>query len=147
MSKDKIIDHYGFIKFHLDLKDHGCPAVLDYEDQNLRDELVNANEIMIEDEKISVSFTYPLSEEVIVECEKEGGFSRIDLFKLIYENYKRFYEEEETETGDPGSYDNLYNRKKSQGKYGIWGHYLEDLCIENLRYDAKNKILHMFIGS
>ncbi len=147
MSKNKIIDHYGFIKFHLELEDHGTPAVIDYEDTNLRENLIDADEIMIDDKKISISFTYPLSVEVMIECEKEDGFSRMDLFKLIYENYKMFYTEENTEVGDPGTYENLYNRKKSQGKYGIWGHYLEELYIESLSYDKKNKTLHMFIGS
>ena len=82
MSKDKMIDHYGFIKFHLELEEHGTPAVINYEDTNLREKLIDADEIMIDDKKISISFTYPLSVEVMIECEKEDGFSRMDLFKL-----------------------------------------------------------------
>ena len=69
------------------------------------------------------------------------------IFKSIYETYKQIYEEEEGELGDPGTYNNLYNRKKSAGKYGIWGHYLEDLVIESVSYNPKKKELYMFIGS
>jgi hypothetical protein len=39
------------------------------------------------------------------------------------------------------------NRKKSNGKYGIWGHCIEDLVIERITYNKNNKIVYMFIGS
>ena len=91
--------------------------------------------------------TYPLSVDVSITLEKKGGFTRLEVFKSIYEAYKRIYEEEEKSVGDPGSYDNLYNRKKSEGKYGIWGHYLGDLVIESVTYNQKERELDMFIGS
>ena len=137
MSKDKIIDHYGLMKFHLEYEDQTVPAIIDYEDEKKREKIINANEIIIEDEKITIEFTYPLSVKVTVECKQKKEFTRMNLFELIYEEYKIIYEEE-AEVGDPGAYESLYNRKRSQGKCGIWGHFLEDLCIESLRYDAKN---------
>ncbi len=121
--------------------------MLDFENKEARDNLINPNEVVIKDEKITMVVTYPLSVEFCVILEKKGGFTRLDVFKSIYEAYKRIYEEEEKEVGDPGTYDNLYNRKQSEGKYGIWGHYLEELVIESVIYDPKEKILDIFIGS
>jgi hypothetical protein len=49
--------------------------------------------------------------------------------------------------GDPGTYERLYNRRKSDGPYGIWGHYLEELFLEFIRYNPKSKIVNLDIGS
>lgn len=137
----------GSFKLFLTLQGWGCPTVAAYEDEVRRKSLSNPDEIIIKDEKINIEFTYPLSVRVEFEYVKKGGFSRMDLWRCIYEGYKKIYEEEEAEVGDPGSYENLYNRKKSNGNYGIWGHYIEELYLESIRYDAKKKLITMFIGS
>lgn len=143
-----IIDHYGNLKFWLYIGSiPNVPYILDFEDEEVRDNLINPDEVVITDEKIMMNITYPLSAEVNIPLEKKGGFTRMDVFKSIYKAYKRIYEEEEKDVGDPGSYDNLYNRRKSEGKYRIWGHYIDDLLIESVSYDQKTKILYMFIGS
>ena len=143
-----VIDPYGNVKFWLYVAPGPImPYVLDFEDKEARENLINPDEVVIKDEKITMTITYPLSVEVNLPLEKKGGFTRLDVFKSIYEAYKQIYEEEEKDIGDPGSYDNLYNRKKSEGKYGIWGHYLGDLVIESVTYDPKEKVLDMFIGS
>lgn len=141
-------DPYGNLKFWLYISPDSCvPGVLDFEDKETRDSLINPDEVVIKDEKITMVITYPLSVEFRVILEKKGGFTRLDVFKNIYEAYKQIYDEEEKEVGDPGTYENLYNRKRSEGKHGIWGHYLEELVIESVIYDPKEKILDMFIGS
>lgn len=146
--KDITIDHYGNVKFWLYIAPGSrVPSVLDFENKEVRDNLINPDEVVINDEKITMVITYPLSVDVSITLEKRGGFTRLDVFKNIYKAYKLIYEEEEKVVGDPGSYDNLYNRKKSEGKYGIWGHYLGDLVIESVSYDSKKKELFMFIGS
>jgi hypothetical protein len=63
-----------------------------------------------------------------------------------YKAYKKIYNEEK-QVGDPGTYEMLYNRKKSEGRYGIWGHYLDDLYLEFITYDPKTKMVHLAIGS
>ena len=143
-----IIDHYGNVKFWLHMTPWPrLPYVLDFEDKEARESLINPDEVVIKDEKITMIITYPLSIEVYLPLENKGSFTRLDVFKSIYEAYKQIYEEEEKGVGDPGSYNNLYNRKKSEGKYGIWGHYLGDLVIESVSYDPRKKVLDMFIGS
>ena len=143
-----IIDHYGNVKFWLYIApDSRVPYILDFEDKEVRENLINPNEVVIKNEKITMIITYPLSVEINLTLEKKGGFTRLDVFKNIYEAYKQIYEEEEKSVGDPGTYDSLYNRKKSEGKSGIWGHYLDDLVIESVSYNPKEKELYMFIGS
>lgn len=117
------------------------------EDENYLQELSDLNRIIIADENIFIEFRYPLSKEVLIRYQKQGGFSKRDVLKNIGEGYKKIYEEEENSSGDPGTYANLYNRRHSNGKYGIWGHGIEDLVIESLRYNPATKTLQLFVGS
>lgn len=57
------------------------------------------------------------------------------------------YDKEFAEVGDPDTYERLYNRRKSNGPYGIWGHYLEELSLEIIRYNPRTKTVQIFIGS
>ncbi len=143
-----IVDHYGNTKFWLHTSpDLHVPYILDYEDENKRASLIKPNEVVIEEEELTMVIDYPVSGDVRVELKKKEGFTRMFIFKSIYEAYKRIYKEEDKESGDPGIDNNLYNRRRSGGKYGIWGHYLEDLVIESVSYNPKEKELYMFIGS
>jgi len=147
MVKNKQKDPYGNYIYDLDIKDHGTPRIIDYEDKELRSRIIDLDEIIIPDEKITIRITYPLSVEVNNEYEQKCGFSRKDLFRFIYEEYTKIYDEEEKQVGDPGTYEKLYNRKKSEGSYGIWGHYLAELYLEFIRYDPKKKLVDLDIGS
>lgn len=149
MKKNSVvIDHYGHHKFWLEIAPHSMsPSVLDFEDEEIRNNLINPDEVVVQDEEIALVLTYPLSVEVKIPLQKKGGFTRLDAYKAIYEAYKKIYQEEERAVGDPGTYENLYNRRESTGPYGIWGHYLEDLLVESVSYDPRKKELHAFIGS
>ena len=87
---------------------------------------------MIKEETVSIKFSYPLDNMVSFEYSNKGRFTRLDLFRCIYEGYDNIYETEGNEIGNPGTYENLYNRRPSEGRYGIWGHYLDDLIIEGI---------------
>lgn len=142
------IDYEPDGSFNLTLStDWGVPSVVGYEDEDERNQLKNPTEIIIEEESIIIEFTYPLSREVELEFNNKGGFSRMDLWRYIYEGYKKIYDEEESDAGDPGNAPNLLNRAQSNGRYGIWGHYLGELYIERISYDANTKRVSMFIGS
>ena len=125
----------------------GTPTIIDYEVEEFRNRIIDPDELLIKEEKITILFTYPLSIKVKFEFENKGGFTRLDLFRCIYEGYKKIYDEEEEEVGDPGTYDRLYNRRKSNGKYGIWGHYIDDLFLEIIFYDPIEKLCTLAIGS
>jgi len=109
--------------------------------------MIKPKKKVIKSKEISIVFSYPLTQIQIFKYENKKGFTRRDLFKHIYEGYKKIYDEEEAEVGDPGHYIYAYNRKRSFGRYGIWNHYLEDLIIESLYYSPKNKTIELFIGS
>ena len=60
----------------------------------------------------------------------------------MYEGYKKIYAAEE----DPGTEDPVLNRGRSEGPYGIYGHYLEDLILESVVEIAPGKFT-LGIGS
>lgn len=126
--------------------------VVDFKDENIRTNLVEGDKIIIPDERITIHFTYPLDNPVNFEYTHytgtSTGFSRYDIFRCIYEGYTKIYKEE-LETGKLESKESIpkYNRPSSNGKYGIWGHYIDDLVIEGITYKKKNKELILDIGS
>ncbi|MHA1892268.1 MAG: tetratricopeptide repeat protein [Promethearchaeota archaeon] len=121
--------------------------VVDYEQEELRRKMIRPNERVIRDKKITIIIAYPLSNLVKLNIENKKGFTRMDLFRAIYKGYKNIYDEEEAEVGDPGPWKFSLNRGKSNGKYGIWNHYIGELVIERVSYSPSKKIIEMFIGS
>lgn len=54
-----------------------------------------------------------------------------DLINEIVLAYRRIYEEE----------------KENPGKYGIWGHRIEDLWLEKATLDIETGNIELFVGS
>ena len=69
------------------------------------------------------------------------GNSRTDLFKCIQEGYIKIYREEEEAISKTGTETSKLKNDSSKGPYGIWGHVLRDLLLENLEYDKKKKLI------
>ena len=124
-----------------------CAYVVDYEEQDVVNAIIDPMKLLIKEDSISIKFSYPLWNKVSFKYKNKGGFTRLDLFRCIFEGYKKIYETEEKDAGDPGTYENLYNRRLSQGRYRIWGHYMVDLRIEGIVYDSKTKLVELLIGS
>jgi len=133
--------------FYNSVEGKQCANVVQYKEQVILDALDKPKELLIKDKTISIRFDYPLTHEVSFEYNKKDGFTRLDLFRCIYEGYIKIYETEKDETGDPGAIEGLYNRKTSKGKFGIWGHYIDELLIEGVVYDSKDKVVELIIGS
>ena len=57
------------------------------------------------------------------------GMTRRALVNLIVKSYKKVYADEDTAVGDPGHIPGMFNRQRSEGPYGIWGHDLGDLML------------------
>jgi hypothetical protein len=121
----------------MDEKDDGISPYIHLKDPTYDIEhLENADEI-VTGKDIRIRFIYPLNGEFIFEYHKVNqGYTRKELAKLISDEYKRIYAEEEEDAGDPGMIPGMYNRLPSHGRYGIWGHYLSDLLLYEVRFDG-----------
>ena len=92
--------------------------------------------------------TYPL--KVIVEVEIENVETIGELLLKIAQTYRIIYDEEEkSSTVDVLPEDErvpLLNRNSTDGKYGVWGHDIDDLVFESVEiYD--NGVIEINIGS
>lgn len=121
------------------------PNLIDYNEKEIRDKIINPDDIVIKEEEIEILFDYPLSQTVLMKFHSPKGFSRIYLWKCIYDGYKKIYDEEEEDCGKVGFIEGTYNRKPSDGRYGIWGHVISDLCIEGI-YNREG-IIELVMGS
>ena len=78
---------------------------------------------------------YPLHNPVEVEEVQENGWSLGSICMSIANQYRKIYNEEDETTEVPAGdmLDiGLLNRNQTNGRHGIWGHVIEDLCIEIL---------------
>lgn len=97
--------------------------------------LIDADELITPLETLSVQFDYPLSQPTILTFKNKGGFTRLDLFRIIYEGYTVIYDEEE----DAVVLD-------EDMPHGIWGHSIDDLVIEEVKI-RKDGFVELEIGS
>ncbi len=73
---------------------------------------------------------------------------RADLVRLISEEYQRIYLEEEcTSEINVRLIPGTLNRNETNGKFGVWGHTLEDLCLHTIWYDSSTHMCHLGIDS
>jgi hypothetical protein len=100
-------------------------------------QLQNQNEIVIPMKVIYVRFTYPLKKaaKFKITAVKEEGLTRAELVRSICETYHLIYKREDEDVGGPTGTINpmMLNRAQSNGRYGIYGHYIEDLLLHTVR--------------
>jgi hypothetical protein len=129
---------------------------------SMRNEAIIPDQIMIQfknnhqkmivdtSEKIRIKFEYPLSHSVVLEFGNAKRPWRLeDLLDCVAEGYVKIYDEEDETRTLPAQapLDSiLVNRPQTDGKYGIWGHILNDLYIEGM-YKDLNGIWRLDIGS
>jgi hypothetical protein len=105
--------------------------------------LQHPDEVVIHAPSIRVVADYPLGgtfEFDVLPGDGRSEFTRAALARAISDLYQRIYKEEEETAGGPTPcIPGMYNRGFSKGKYGIWGHYLEDLLLTDVytRGDGK----------
>ncbi len=96
-------------------------------------------DVLVPVKRLTVKFDYPLSNSVLVPYASYEGFALKDLIDRVCKTYQRLYwEDEETNTGT--------ERYKTNGKYGIWGHNLNDLYIEGIEVWSDGTV-YLNIGS
>ena len=117
----------------IDDRDDGISPYIHLEDPDEDIENLEQPNEIVTPKDIRIRFRYPLSQEFVFEYHNtNNGYTRRELAKLISDEYKRIYEEEEEDDGDPGMIPGMYNRNSSHGRYGIWGHYLGDLLLHEV---------------
>lgn len=116
-----------------------CVSVSDYEDIGTGTkydcfEVVDPDEIVTKDNTIRIMFDYPLSNPVALEFKSPTGkgFTRMEFFKSVFDGYTKIYKTEEKDDKDPGNVPGMFNRARSEGRYGIWGHVITDLYLEGI---------------
>jgi len=102
-------------------------------------DLVDPDEKITDREELSITFDYPMSFPLTITFTNIGGFTRLDLFRVIYEGYKYIYNLEEKEVGEEG----MLNKA---GIFGIWGHHIGGLFIEGVVIDDEGNV-DLIMGS
>jgi len=126
-----------------DFEDGFIPWIeLENTDKDLK-KLIDKDEIVISDKKVTLIIDYPVTKECKFELTSNNGFTRAALVKQISDKYHQIYQEEEStatvKTVPVKERTTLYNRNQTDGKYGIWGHDLADLALDHiLVYKAPN---------
>ena len=93
-------------------------------------------------------FTYPLSCCVVVETTEELKRPS-DFVKAFCEAYQEIYtiEDESIKNVEAAHIPGMYNRNQTDGCFGIWGHDLEDLVLEDVSFYDGGRHITFMIGS
>lgn len=98
--------------------------------------LYNKDEIVINDTAIKIIIDYPLTNQYEFTLTSSKGFTRQLLLLEISNNYYKLYDEEEKtatiKTVPIEKRTTIYNRNLTNGKYGIWGHDIADLVLDEI---------------
>lgn len=112
-----------------------------YED----DEVFNNKELVLPpNQEYTLVIDYPLSTPAkLVIKSGEKGLTRGKFVSLVRKYYQKVYDEEDKSTKVPvtvGKRGPAYNRDRTDGKYGIWGHLIGDLVLVDAEVNKKNVI-------
>jgi len=103
--------------------------------KNLRD----ADEVVINKGSICIVVDYPLEDEFEFEVTPFDGsqhFTRAALAQAVSALYQEIYNVEDRTSPEIASHiQGMYNRNKTQGQYGIWGHDLGDLVLHSVEFE------------
>lgn len=111
------------------------------------DKLFGADSIVIQNKSVILLVDYPLNNPTKFELTSKNGFTRKELILEISQKYYDIYNSEEQsatiKTIARENRNGLINRNTTNGKYGVWGHDIQDLDLSSIEvyktYD--NKIL------
>jgi len=141
LNYDSLGERIAVIKFDLktsNLKDYDdgkIPWVRIDSPQLELDSLIGKDEVVLEATAVTVVLDYPLAFPHYFTITADKGFTRAQLVKAISEEYHKIYREEEstaTTKTVPLDQRKVYNRNETNGKYGIWGHDITDLGLDDI---------------
>jgi hypothetical protein len=109
--------------------------------------LIGKDEIVIPETKLTIIIDYPLTSNYKFDLISKTGFTRTQLINEISKHYYRLYDEEEKTASIktiPLKERKIYNRNQTNGKYGIWGHDIGDLVLDEIHV-YKNSTGEVFL--
>lgn len=127
----------------------------------VRVSLIRSEETVIDDmddvvvpaQEARITFDYPLSVVAIstVKASTPIGITRGDILLAIHDGYVQIYQEEDA-ASPPSNLENggpLVNREHTGGRFGIFGHDIDDLVVESIRFREHDGsyFIAMFMGS
>jgi len=122
---------YEFEYIDLKIEDMEFLYVKGYENERILKALIDFDEVVITREKIMVFFEHPWIHpwiQVKIKYENKEGFSKGDLFKIIYEGYKQIYDD--------------YTLKINGEDLGIGGYLFSDLILKRIIYiPSEDKVI------
>jgi hypothetical protein len=141
LNYDSLGEMTAVIKFELkttnlkDYEDGKIPWVRIDSPQLEMDSLIGKDEVVLEASSVTIVLDYPLTFPHYFTITADKGFTRAQLLKAISNEYHRIYREEEstaTTKTVPLDQRKVYNRNETNGKYGIWGHDIGDLALDDV---------------
>jgi len=99
------------------------------------DNLIGKDEIVIHADSVILIIDYPLNfpVEIKMKSNNSKGFTRKELAQKISHHYNEIYKEEEesakVKTTPIEERQGIINRNQTDGKYGIWGHDIDNLDL------------------
>src|ERR1039457_396291 len=116
--------------------DFGFVPISSWENNSFSNSVLKANT------EYTLRVDYPLGNPYEEKFQTgKVGMSKEALINKICTTYKAIYQEEAATSGvKVGTLPGMYNRNKTNGKYGICNHVIEDLCLVSASIDKKNVI-------
>ncbi len=99
------------------------------------------DEIVLPAGEYILNIDYPVAKpaEIPLSPSDPRGYSRAAIAREVAKVYAAVYEEEERTSSvkviPPEARGQTYNRNETDGKYGIWGHDIEDLALVKVRLE------------
>lgn len=103
----------------------GYPAITDFQDKEIVELIKNKTQVVIEKERISLRFQYPLLYWVVLEYGKSGGFTRLDLFERIHKGFRKVYAEQEP----------------------VWQCKLNEILVKGVIYNSQMNLFDVIVKS
>ena len=93
----------------------------------IKDSMIKKDEIMFKTEKLIVIIDFPLENPVKFKIyRKNSYYTRLDLVKIVIDLYEKIYSDK-------------------TDKYKIYGHYIEDLVLYDMKFNYMTKELTLNI--
>ena len=155
MNKNSLSDKSNIINIDLKILEEGKTYYgisLTLENFNF---IINPNEVVItSNSPPTLEIDYPLTNLYQKKLDS-SKYTRVELAKIICLTYQKIYKEEKESTQLPvesiasrtnGS-SRLINRARTNGKYGIYGHSLDNLLLHTIKYNKEKNLITLGVDS